>query len=103
MLGHEECRWLLGKEWRRNLFRPGQSRRSPCKRRGYSRTERFFGWPGLPVDQACDTPACDTEHYSKSLVPIAKVAWRSPVEFLQSFDITGEVAAVVREIPNYDG
>ena len=42
----------------------------------------------------------DTKHYSQSLVPVAKVAWRSPFEFLQSFDATGEVAAVVRKVPH---
>ena len=28
----------------------------------------------------------DTEHYSQFLAPVAKVALRSPVEFLQSLD-----------------
>ena len=65
------------------------------KRRGYSRTERCLGWPGLPVDQACNVSACDTEHCSHPLVPVAKGAWGPPVEFLQSFDGVGEIAAVV--------
>ena len=43
-----------------------------------------------------------TQHYSQFLVPVVSFARRSPVELLHSLDGTGEVAAVVREVPHDD-
>ena len=80
------------------MIRPVKT--SECRRD--PRIDRFFGWSVLPVDQACIVSACDTEHYSRALVPVENVAWRSPDEIIESYDGTGEVAAVVREVRHDD-
>ena len=94
IIGHEEYRWLLC--WLvENIvevfFRPLVS--SKCRRD--PGTGRFFRCPGLSVDQACNVTTCDAEHCSQSLVPVAKFALLSPVEFLQPLGGTGEVPSVV--------
>ena len=73
-------------------------------RRLCSRAGRFFSWPGLPSDQACDVSAQDAEHYCQSPMLVAKIAWFAAIELRQSFDSIGEDVAVLKSrVPHDDG